>query len=252
MKTEWNYSDLAKPYLNRPDYSNEALDKFFQNINLPKESKVTVCDVGAGVAHLTIPLLERGFVVDAVEPNDEMRKLGSLRTVDCKNVFWYEGTGEDTQRPSGKFDIVTFGSSFNVTDRPKALIETDRLLKPLGWFACMWNHRDLEDPIQKAVENIITSYIPNYDYGTRREDQTQIINTSGLFKEVIFVEGNVMHDISKDDWVNAWRSHGTLARQAGGKFHQIIDDISEYVNKLPANHLKIPYTTKIWFAQKAR
>ena len=33
-----------------------------------------ICDIGAGVAHLTIPLASRGFQVDAVEPNDSMRK----------------------------------------------------------------------------------------------------------------------------------------------------------------------------------
>ena len=44
---------------------------------------------------------------------------------------------------------------------------------PNGWFACMWNHRDVEDPIQKNIENIITSFIPNYDYGLRRQDPRQ-------------------------------------------------------------------------------
>ena len=40
-----------------------------------------ICDIGAGVAHLTIPLASRGFIVDAVEPNDSMRRNGIKRTI---------------------------------------------------------------------------------------------------------------------------------------------------------------------------
>ena len=53
------------------------------------------------------------------------------------------------------YHMTTFGSSFNVCDRQKALIESKRILVHRGWFACMWNHRDLEDPLQKEIESII-------------------------------------------------------------------------------------------------
>ena len=44
---------------------------------------------------------------------------------------------ENTGQSSGRFGLVTFGSSFNVCDREKALEETARILKPGGWFACV-------------------------------------------------------------------------------------------------------------------
>lgn len=249
MNTEWNYTELAKPYLNRPDYSSDALNNLFREIN-QNNDVLTVCDIGAGVAHLTLPLLDKGFFVDAVEPNDAMRELGVLRTQTYEHSTWFKGTGEDTGRPSQYYDLVTFGSSFNVTDRPKALIETNRLLKSNGWFACMWNHRDLEDAIQKEVERIIQSFIPNYDYGTRREEQGPIIDASGFFKKTHYTQGNILHKIEKAHWLNAWESHATLARQAGDHFAHINERIAAYVNTLPGETLTIPYTTRIWFAQK--
>lgn len=247
MKTEWNYSELAKPYLNRPDYSAIALTALFEKMKITDGK---VCDIGAGVAHLTIPLLKQGFVVDAVEPNDEMRKLGSQRTKPFKNVNWFEGTGESTGRANSEYDIATFGSSFNVTDRPRSLIETCRILKPNGWFACMWNHRDLNDSIQKDVEGIIKKNIPNYDYGARREDQSQIINSSKLFGDVFFTEGSITHNVSSEDWVDAWKSHATLARQAGDNFYKIIEEIEGYLSQEGHKSIAIPYVTRIWFAQK--
>lgn len=250
MKTEWDYSTLAKPYINRPEYSNDALQEVWSVTDAHKDAQTYVCDVGAGVGHLTIPMLDEGFRVDAVEPNDEMRALGKQRTASYDTVRWFEGTGEKTGRDTNTYDLVTFGSSFNVTDQSKALIESDRILKKNGWFVCMWNHRDLEDPTQKEVENIIKSYIPNYNYGTRRNDQTEIIESSHLFSKVHFVKGKVLHVVSKKDWVDAWNSHATLARQAANNFSKVVNDIEAYVDTLPGDKISIPYTTRIWFSQK--
>lgn len=75
-----------------------------------------------------------------------------------------------------KFDVVTFGSSFNVCNRQEALAEAKRILKDGGCFVCMWNHRDLNAPLQKEIEDILKREIADYDYGTRQEDQTEVIN----------------------------------------------------------------------------
>src|SRR5262245_19694796 len=135
MKTEWDYTDLAKAYLERPDYADCALDAMLKAAGLGVGAYA--CDVGAGVAHLTRKLEDRGLRVVAIEPNDAMRRLGSTRT---RAALWCEGTGEETRQPDATFDLVTFGSSFNVTDRARALAETARIARQRGWFACMWNH----------------------------------------------------------------------------------------------------------------
>lgn len=247
MKTEWDYTDLAEAYLKRPDYSDSAIDEMIALAGIAAGSPV--CDVGAGVAHLTLKLAERNMSVVAVEPNDAMRGLGIKRTADLDNVCWFEGTGEETGQPSDNFAMVTFGSSFNVTDRARALQETKRLLKPRGWFAAMWNHRDLDDPIQKAIEDIIKAAIPEYGYGTRREDQTEVIDASGLFGKVHYIEGSVEHRQTVPDVVEAWRSHATLHRQAGDKFYGIIDEIEKMLHASGRQEIVIPYTTRLWTAQ---
>ncbi len=247
MKTQWNYTDLAKAYLKRPDYSAKALSQMFSAVGL--KPGAAVCDVGAGVAHLTLHLARGQYQVSAVEPNDAMREGGRERTKDFKNVTWFEGTGESTGRKESAFDLVTFGSSFNVTDRAKALQETVRILKPSGWFAGMWNHRDLKDPVQARLEAFIKSEIPEYGYGTRREDQVEVINSSALFHEVKRLEGNVTHTQSQDDCVRAWESHATLQRQAGARFPAIIHGIRKILVEMKLETVQVPYTTRIWVAQ---
>lgn len=247
MKTEWEYTHLAQAYLKRPDYSDNAIDTMLKNAGV--KAGAHFCDIGAGVAHLTLKLLDRKMEVDAVEPNDAMRELGIQRTQNREGITWHEGTGEETGQSSSTFDMVTFGSSFNVTDRAKALLETQRILKDKGWVAAMWNHRDLEDPIQDKIESLIKNTVPEYNYGTRREDQTQVIKDSGLFREVIKVEGDVTHQQSLSDVVEAWRSHATLQRQAGELFNTVVDKIEKYLRSLNQETITVPYTTRIWQAQ---
>ena len=249
MKTEWDYTALADAYLQRPDYAEAAIQAMCSVAGINKGDPV--CDVGAGVAHLTLMLADAGFDVTAVEPNDAMRANGIKRTNHFDKVKWFEGTGENTGQPDNRFNLVTFGSSFNVCDRQAALQETARILKPKGWFACMWNHRSLDDPIQSQIENIIKSKVETYSYGTRREDQTAVIEASGLFGPVVTLGGKVMHRQSVVDCVEAWRSHATLQRQVGDAFSSVIDEIETYLNGLGTEHIDIPYTTNMWMAQRA-
>jgi ubiquinone/menaquinone biosynthesis C-methylase UbiE len=247
MKTEWDYTTLADAYLKRPDYADAAIDAMLSIAGAEQGDKF--CDVGAGVAHLTLMLAARGLDVTAVEPNDAMRANGIKRTAELANVRWHEGTGEVTGQTAQAFDMVTFGSSFNVCDRQQALKETARILKPRGWFACMWNHRNLEDPIQARIEAIIKERVAGYGYGTRREDQTAVIDSSELFGPVVHLDARVIHEQSIAECLEAWRSHATLERQAGAKFHEVISAIDDYLQSLQTASIQIPYSTNIWVAQ---
>lgn len=247
MKTDWDYTSLADAYLKRPDYADSAIDAMLSIAGVEKGDKF--CDVGAGVAHLTIMLAIRGLDVVAVEPNNAMRANGIKRTGKLGEVSWHEGTGEATGQAAQAFDMVTFGSSFNVCDRQQALKETARILKPRGWFACMWNHRQLEDPIQAQIEKIIKEQVPGYSYGTRRQDQTALIDASELFGPVVHLDSTVMHQQTTEECVEAWRSHATLERQAGPAFQDVIASIESYLQSLGTYSIQIPYSTNIWVAQ---
>jgi SAM-dependent methyltransferase len=247
MKTEWDYTALADAYLKRPDYADAVIDGMLSIAGVENGDKF--CDIGAGVAHLTLMLAARGFDVVAVEPNDAMRANGIRRTEKFSNVQWFEGTGEDTGQKTRTFDMVTFGSSFNVCDRLTALKETARILKPGGWFACMWNYRQLDDPIQREIESIIKKHVAGYGYGTRREEQTAVIDGSGLFGPVIHLDSRVIHQQTIAECVEAWRSHATLERQAGSAFDQVVAAIENYLLSLRVPSIQIPYSTNLWVAQ---
>lgn len=117
-------------------------------------------------------------------------------------------TGIDSSLKDGEFDWVSFGSSFNVMDRSMALKESCRLLKKGCYFTCMWNHRDLNDLIQRIAEDIIVSFVPNYTRGTRREDQRPIVEVhKELFdNNIIYLEEDFYFHQSIDNYINAWNN----------------------------------------------
>lgn len=52
--------------------------------NVNKNNKF--CDIGAGVAHLSLMLAKKGFEITAVEPNDATRANGIKRTESIDNI----------------------------------------------------------------------------------------------------------------------------------------------------------------------
>ncbi len=250
MKTDWDYTQLADAYLKRPSYSKESIESMLEVANVSRWDKV--CDIGAGTAHLTLILAEHGLEITAIEPNDAMRRNGIERTKSFSNIRWVEAIAENTKQSSSHFNLVTFGSSFNVIDRKLALEEAYRVLKPSSWFVCMWNHRDLNDPIQAGIENIIKSLVADYSYGTRRDDQTEIIRSSGLFSDVKKIESMIYYEQKVSDCIEAWRSHNTLCRQAGNRFNEIMKEIENYLNNVCNGFVRIPYITRIWMARSIK
>jgi ubiquinone/menaquinone biosynthesis C-methylase UbiE len=242
MKTEWDYTDRAHTYDKRADYGEKAIAELLKKTECSPDKLVG--DIGAGTGKLSKMLLEFGLTVHAVEPNDNMRKYG-IKNTEGKSIFWSEGTGEKTGLEKSTVYAAFFGSSFNVVNQQKTLEEVARILVPGGWFGCMWNHRDVEDSLQKEIENIITSFIPNYDYGLRRQDPSSVIVDSGLFSQVENIEERFLVSMKKTEIVDAWKSHDTLFRQSNGKFNDIINEISKI---LTAEDYLVPYFTRVWFS----
>ena len=185
MKTNWDYTNLAHSYDNRPDYSESAVLKALDATECAPKS--VVADIGAGTGKLTKILLQKQLIVCAVEPNNNMRAYGIKNTLGS-TVTWSEGSGEKTGLSAGTVRAAFFGSSFNVVDQVASLNETARILTAGGWLSCMWNHRDTKDSLQKTIEDIIHSFIPDYDYGLRRQDPSSVIEQSRHFKPTMSIE----------------------------------------------------------------
>ncbi|AXP09027.1 class I SAM-dependent methyltransferase [Campylobacter hepaticus] len=248
VENKWDYTKHAKFYSYRPNYAPKTIDML---IKLIGKKDIRVADIGAGTGNLSIMLLERGCEVISVEPNDAMREIGVDRTKG-ENITWVRAVANNSTLESGTFDWVTFGSSFDVIDRNESLQEAYRLLKKEGYFTCMWNHRDLNDPIQKIAEDTILEFVPNYTRGTRREDQRPVIeNRKDLFDNIVYTEEDFYFHQSIENYINAWKSvknkYWDVATKEG---EELLNNIMNKIKERLPKEFSIKYTTRTWSAKK--
>lgn len=254
-KNSWDYTAQAKFYSNRPNYAARAIDRICAYVDAKNEKNYVVADIGAGTGNLTIMLADRVGRVIAVEPNQAMRDIGIEKTSGYKNIEWRSGTGESIPIEDGSIDLVTFGSSFNTTDRKKSLKESYRILKSRGYFACMWNNRDLNLSSQKEVEDIIKRHCSGYTHGVRRQQQANVILGSKLFNNIHYFEQPQKVIMGVERYLDGWRSvtnkFWDLNTAEGRKlFEDILGSVRERFKK--DSMLELIYVTKVWIAEKQK
>lgn len=243
---DWDYSTLAAHYDRRAPYHPETVPALVGLGRLAVPA--AAADIGAGTGRFSAALAEAGFAVDAIEPCAAMRERGLVRTVDLP-VRWSPARGEATGLPAGRYALVSFASSFNVVAPGAALAEAARLLARDGAVACLWNHRDLDDPLQAEIERRIRARLPHYRHGNRREDPLARLVTGGRFVPAGEAALGFVHQAPSADFVDAFRAHATLVRQAGDALEAVLADIEDAIGS--AGSVAVPFVTRLWVLRRS-
>jgi SAM-dependent methyltransferase len=157
----------------RPSYPAEAVAWMVERTGLGPGR--TVVDVGAGTGKLTRLLGPSGARVVAVEPVPEMRaKIEGAEVLD--------GTAEDLPLADGSADVVTVAQALHWFDLDRALPELHRVLADGGFLALFWNMRDLNNPIQRGVEDLLKPH-RTYEIGQHEATWRAPLAASPLFGE---------------------------------------------------------------------
>jgi ubiquinone/menaquinone biosynthesis C-methylase UbiE len=250
-KPNWDYSSLAANYDNRAPYHPDLACLVMQETGIAQGDRVA--DIGAGTGRIAHAFAALGCQVDAVEPCPEMAAIGRQVTAN-QPVSWHPRRAECSGLADATFTAACFGSSFNVVDTNSALIEAARILRQDGKLVVLYNHRDLDDPLQLAIEARIRSFVPDFNHGRRRQDPSAEIEFGGLFQVRSRLELGFRHRTSHQAFVDAFRAHATLVRQAHGRISEIIDAIADIARShcLADGSLEIPFHTRVWFAERSR
>jgi SAM-dependent methyltransferase len=151
----------------RPSYPPEAVSWLAGQLRLGPGARVL--DLAAGTGKLTRLLVATGASLIAVEPVAEMRSaLAQL----APGVDVRAGTAEAIPLPDASVDAVAIAQAFHWFASDQALAEIARVLTPAGRLGLVWNRRDLREPLQAAISEIIEPHrgsTPSFLTGNWRE-----------------------------------------------------------------------------------
>lgn len=250
-----DFTQLAKFYGNRPGYSKVVLECLKNHIfNTIGEGKVA--DIGAGTGKLTENLAEIGLNGFAVEPNEAMRGEASKHFWGEKFI-WSEGWAETTNLPDNCVNWTLMGSSFHWADSKLAVKEFHRILVPGGFFTAIWNPRDIESSeLHQRIEEAVYSEVPamkrvSSGKSISTEEMKERLLTGGYFKNILFTEAPHVEIMTKERYMNTWKSVNDIQVQAGEEgFRWILEKIENIIVDLDI--IEVPYRSRAWTVQSCK
>lgn len=175
----------------RPDYPRAVVDVLRDEADWSPGA--VVADIGAGTGILSRLFIDAGNAVFAVEPNDAMRSA----VEPCERLCCVKGSAENTTLDAGSIDFIVAGQAFHWFDVDAARFEFQRILKPSGCVALIWNWRDPDgSDFQNDYETLLKSF--SRDYEKVRTRATVEAQLPGFFGPRGFVERALVHGQSLD------------------------------------------------------
>jgi SAM-dependent methyltransferase len=233
------FASAANVYeASRPSYPAPAIAWLAAELELEPWS--TVVDLAAGTGKLTRLLIPTGATVIAVEPVDEMRH--ALRRT-SPEADARAGTAERTGLADSSADAVTVAQAFHWFDGSKALVEIHRILRPGGRLALVWNIRDLDDPTQRAVDDLFAPYrgdTPSHRSGHWRA----ALDASELFETSEKSQFPNVQVLDAESLVRRVASTSFIADLPALDRHRVLDRARAIAQDLP-DRFPFPYTAEI-------
>ena len=160
------FSDRVDNYKKyRPGYPAPLISDLARICGLSPSS--TIADIGSVTGIFTELLLERGFRVIAVEPNESMRKQAEADLAKYSAFLSVNACAEETGLASDSIDLITVCQAFHWFDRAKSKLEFKRILKADGHLALIWNERLSNTPFMTGYEKLLNQ-IPEYVASTHK------------------------------------------------------------------------------------
>lgn len=168
MDVTQRFSNRVENYIKyRPSYPAALIDHIVARAGL--RGGDSIADIGSGTGIFTALLLARGLRVFGVEPNREMREAAERLLVDHANFISIDGGAEHTFLPSHSVEIVCAAQAFHWFNAVKTRVESQRILKPGGLVALVWNDRKIDaSPFLEAYDELLRTRGTDYEQVNHR------------------------------------------------------------------------------------
>jgi len=241
-----DFTQQAEAYgRSRPTYPAELLDALISDADL--QAGDPVADFGAGTGIFTELLVDRGFAVSAIEPNESMRNHAHVT-----HAQWIDGTFENSRLKTASQRWAAAAQAFHWADPARCLPEIYRILQSGRLFTVLWNDRVIEfDDVVRWTENLIRRQVPEFDEAYRRRPWNETLELTGHFRMVN--HRTIRHSVSmsRERFLELWKSHNRLNTVAGtDRFSRFIAELAEHLQDQCGEDIQVYYDCNSWSARR--
>ena len=170
---EWTFDTIASKYEKlRPGYTKELYKMIFNYITIDQSSNVVEVGIGGGQA--TLPILQTGCNVTAIEYGKNFAKLCEEKFKNHKNFSVITDKFENVSFPNDTYDLVYSASAFHWVPEEIGYQQVYNMLKSGGAFARFANHPYWDKGNMTLVEEIEKLYLNYYCKYYGKENNTPV------------------------------------------------------------------------------
>lgn len=176
------YADVAGTYDRvRPRYPTRLIAGAIAAAGLPRGAQV--CEIGCGPGILTLPLVESGLQVSAIEPNPEFFALMQRKCANFPSIQLINAPFETWDAAGVLFDAVIAANAWHWLDPAIAPAKAAQILKLTGHLIVFWHLKP--EPKPEIFQLLRSAYqeVPNW-FAYEGQDQQQAI-AKNLGQELI-------------------------------------------------------------------
>lgn len=160
---EWTFNTVASTYEKlRPGYVEGVYHEIFKFIPINESSHVI--EVGIGGAQATLPILQTGCKLTAVEYGEHFSELCREKFKDYPAFSVITGKFEDVDLKAGAYDLIFSASAFHWIPEETGYQKVFSLLRSGGAFARFANHpfKDKGRPeLAEEIQKLYAIYMPS-------------------------------------------------------------------------------------------
>ncbi|MCL2866361.1 MAG: class I SAM-dependent methyltransferase [Clostridia bacterium] len=234
----------------RPSYPDALMDFLYTQAGFTPDS--VIADVGSGTGKFSLLLLERGSMVYAVEPNEDMRRTAERELKGYSRFNSINASAEATGLQTGRVDFITAAQAFHWFDKQAFQTECQRILKPSGSVVLVWNQRDYQSEIVQK----------DYEIRKKYAIHTQSLGIDGrlyqdylaFFKEGVYLEKTFKNDLylNKAAFIgrNVSASYAPDKDRMPLQYNEFVRELAELYDANAAHGIMVyPHDTQVFLGR---
>lgn len=242
------FSNRVKDYIKyRPGYPPEIIS--FLNAEIQFNENWNIADVGSGTGILSELFLKNSNKVFGIEPNLEMRLAGENLLKSYMKFISLNGSAESIPVENNSINLITAGQAFHWFDVEKTKKEFNRILKPEGWVALIWNERLNEaDNFSKQYEKLLRDYSIDYKKVDHRNVNDEILEKFfSSYKLKVFPN---KQDFDFDGLRGRLLSSSYVPKEDHPNFNPMMEKLKLTFDEFQSNgKLTMKYDTKLFYGK---